>query len=160
MGYVSELRKHIGHMPIMHPCASIIVENEAGQILLQKRADNGTWCYCGGAIELFESAEDAARRELLEETGLTALELELFGVFSGEELHYTYPNGDEVSTIDIVYICRKWTGTLRCQKEEVTELRFYDTQNLPGDICLPTVMPLKKYLEYRKKAALSTGKKY
>ena len=115
MGYVSEIRKYVGHRPIIHAAASVIVENSRGQILLQKRADNGTWSYCGGAVELFEKVEDTAARELLEETGLTAESLELFGVFSGAEQHYTYPNGDEVSTIDIVYICRKYSGEMKMQ---------------------------------------------
>ena len=126
MGYVSEIRKYVGHRPIIHAAASVIVENSRGQILLQKRADNGTWSYCGGAVELFEKVEDTAARELLEETGLTAESLELFGVFSGAEQHYTYPNGDEVSTIDIVYICRKYSGKMKMQPEEVTELKFFD----------------------------------
>ena len=50
MGYVSEIRKYVGHRPIIHAAASVIVENSRGQILLQKRADNGTWSYCGGAV--------------------------------------------------------------------------------------------------------------
>ena len=62
----------------------------------------------------------------MKETGLRAQSLELFGVFSGRELHYVYPNGDEVSNIDIVYICRAYTGELQCQEEEVECLRFFD----------------------------------
>ena len=149
MGYVSELRKIVGHRPIMHPAASVIVENDRGEILLQKRTDNGSWAYCGGAIELFEAAEAAAARELLEETGLIADSLELFGVFSGEEQHYIYPNGDEVSTIDIVYICQKWHGVLQCQPEEVSELNFFALEDIPENISPPVAAPLKKYIEYR-----------
>lgn len=150
MGYVSDMRKYVGHSPIMHPAASVIVEDERGRILLQKRTDNGCWGYCGGAVELFEKTEDAAKRELFEETGLTALSLELFGVFSGEELHYIYPNGDEVSTIDILYICRKYSGELKCQPEEVERLEFFDIDRIPENISPPIKMPLKKYLEYRR----------
>lgn len=150
MGYVSELRKYVGHKPILHPAASVIAEDGNGRILLQKRADNGMWSYCGGAVELFESVEEAAARELLEETGLTAHGLELFGVFSGKEQHYIYPNGDEVCTIDIVYICRSFSGELRCQPEEVTELKFTDIDRLPENISPPVAEPLKKYIEYRK----------
>ncbi len=157
MGYVSDLRRYVGHKPIIHTCASVIVENDKGQILMQHRTESDTWSYCGGAIELFERAEDAAARELLEETGLTALSLELFGVFSGEEQHYTYPNGDEVSTIDIVYICRSYTGKMICQPEEVRELAFMDINKLPPNICPPVRSPLKKYIEYRR-AQSSTGK--
>ena len=65
-------------------------------ILLQKRSDNHCWGYAGGSVELDEVVEDAAKRELFEETGLIAEKLELFGVFSGKETHYVYPNGDEL----------------------------------------------------------------
>jgi len=152
MGYVSDIRKYVGHSPIIHTAASVIVENEQGQILLQKRTDNGTWSYCGGAVELFEKVEDTAARELFEESGLKALSLELFGVFSGEEQHYIYPNGDEVSTIDIVYICRSYSGELKCQQEEVTQLKFFDIDDIPENICPPVRSPLLRYIEYRRGA--------
>lgn len=151
MGYISELRKLVGHRPVIHTCASVIVEDADGRILMQKRADSGDWAYCGGSLELFEKAEDAAARELFEETGLSARSLELFGVFSGEEQHYTYPNGDEVSTVDILYICRDYSGELRCQPEEVTELKFFAVDEIPREICRPTVSPLNAYLASRKK---------
>lgn len=152
MGYVSDIRKYVGHSPIIHTAASVIVENEQGQILLQKRTDNGTWSYCGGAVELFEKVEDTAARELFEESGLKALSLELFGVFSGEEQHYIYPNGDEVSTIDIVYICRSYSGELKCQQEEVTQLKFFDIDDIPENISPPVRSPLLRYIEYRRGA--------
>ena len=95
-----------------------------------------------------------AARELLEETGLTAESLELFGVFSGTEQHYTYPNGDEVSTIDIVYICRKYSGEMKMQPEEVMELKFFDIDRIPEDICPPVREPIKKYIEYRHRDAI------
>ena len=69
--------------------------------------------------------------------GLTANSLELFGVFSGKELHYIYPNGDEVSNVDIVYICRDYTGTLKKQKDEVKELRFFALDEIPEKLSLP-----------------------
>lgn len=50
-----------------------------------KRSDNNCWCFPGGAIELGEKVEDAAKREVAEETGLQVKALELFGVFSGQE---------------------------------------------------------------------------
>ena len=112
MGYILDLRKYVGHRPLIQVGASVIVEDSQGRILLQLRSDNHCWGTCGGSIEPDERVEDAARRELFEETGLTAEALELFGVFSGPELHYVYPNGDEVSNIDIVFLCRSFTGEL------------------------------------------------
>ena len=98
--------------------ASVIVVNPAGEILMQQRRDDGTWSYPGGRIEIDETVEDAARREVWEESGLTVGSLELLGVFSGPELNHVYPNGNEVCGIDIVYVSRDFSGTLRCTDGE------------------------------------------
>ena len=58
---------------------------------MQKRTDCGSWGYAGGSVELGESVEQTAERELFEETGLKAQKLELLGVYSGERMQYTYP---------------------------------------------------------------------
>ena len=97
-------------------------------------------------MELDEVVEDTARRELLEETGLVAEELELFGVFSGKDTHYIYPNGDEVSCVDIVYVCRKYHGTLSCQPGEVDELKFFSLNEIPENISPPNRTPLGKWI--------------
>ena len=94
--------------------ASVIVINPAGEILMQQRQDDGTWSYPGGRVEIDETVEDAARREVLEESGLIVGKLELLGVFSGKELNHVYPNGNEVCGIDIVYVSRDYTGSLHC----------------------------------------------
>lgn len=148
--YIKSMRKIVGHMPILQCGASVIVENEKGEILLELRKDNNCWAYPGGAVELDEVVEDAAKRELYEETGIIAENLELFGVFSGKDLHYIYPNGDEVSNIDIVYICRaSYTGELKMQKDEVLDLKFFPVTALPENISSPVVRPLKQYIEKR-----------
>ena len=133
MSYVSEIRKKIGHDPLMIVGASVIVTDEAGRVLLQHRADNGLWGYHGGCVELGENTEAAARRELLEETGLTAGKITLFGVFSGPEMRYTYPNRDQASVVDVVYLCSDYSGKIRPQPEEVTELRWFAPADIPAD---------------------------
>lgn len=145
-----DLRGEVGHRPLLQVGASVIVEDKEGRILLQKRGDNHLWAYSGGSVELDERVEDAARRELFEETGLVAGSLELFGVFSGKELHYIYPNGDEVSNVDIVFICRDYAGTLKAQDSEVDELRFFDIDSLPSDIWTPVKGAIEKYIKMRK----------
>lgn len=101
---------------------------------MQKRADNGCWAYPGGAVELGESFEECAIRETLEETGLTCLELQEFKILSGAKMHHVYPNGDEIYSIEMVYLCEKYRGELKVQEEEVTELRFFDLDALPNKI--------------------------
>lgn len=145
--YILDLRKIVGHRPLLQVGASVIVENEKGEVLLQKRADNHCWGYAGGSVELDEVVEEAAKRELFEETGLTAHKLELFGVFSGPEYHYIYPNGDEVSNVDIVYLCKAFSGELKKQDSEVDELRFFPADALPENITPPNRIPLKRWAE-------------
>lgn len=150
-GYIMWLRSFVGHKPLLQCGAGVIVENEKGEILLIRRTDNGCWGYAGGSVELGEKVEDTACRELFEETGLVADDLELFSVFSGEDTKYTYPNGDEVHNIDIVYICRNFHGELKADEDEVGELRFFDIKSLPENISPPLIVPLRKYIEYRAK---------
>ncbi|MBQ2733065.1 MAG: NUDIX hydrolase [Clostridia bacterium] len=150
MGYIMDLRKLVGHAPLMQVGASVIVEDECGRVLLQLRSDNHCWGYCGGSVDLGETVEQAAKRELYEETGLVAHSLSLFGVFSGEDAHYVYPNGDEVFNIDIVYICNDYTGNLSPQKGEVDELRFFELSEIPENISPPIRKPLGEYFRSRK----------
>jgi len=103
-----------------------------GRILMQKRRDNGLWSVChGGAIEVGETVEETAKRELSEETGLVANTLNLFGVYSGADMFHTYPNGDKVYNISVFYSCDDFNGELLLQAEEILELRWFETDSLP-----------------------------
>lgn len=143
--YIMDLRKIVGHRTLLQVGSSVIVEDPCGRVLLMKRTDNHCWGYPGGSVELDERVEDAAARELREETGLIANSLTLFGVFSGEELHYIYPNGDEVSNVDVVFLCSSYTGELRCEKEESEELAFFKAGHLPENLSPPIRIPLKAW---------------
>ena len=129
-GYIAEMRKLVGHRTLIQCAASIICVDEQGRILLGKRSDNKMWGYSGGAVEIDERVEDCAKRELYEEMGLTAEELEFFYVNSGPEAHYIYPNGDEVSNFEIIYICRKWHGEPKSLDGEMEELRFFSRNEI------------------------------
>ena len=145
--YIQDLRKLVGHRTIMQCAASIIVINEDGQLLLGRRTDNHMWGYAGGSIEIDEKVEDCARRELWEEMGLSADELEFFFINSGPEVHYVYPNGDEVSNIEIVYLCRKYHGQIKRQETEMEELRFFSPEKIDLEMISPPIRPvLRQYL--------------
>ena len=130
--YLDELRKKTGHMPLLIPHSVVVLINEKNEILLEERSDDGYFDFPGGAIDLKETMEEAASRELYEETGITADELELLKVYSGEITHYVYFNGDEIYGVDAVYICKKYHGELNPQLSEVKTLRFYSLDNMPS----------------------------
>ena len=146
-GYIRGLRELIGHRTVIQCAASILCVDGEGRLLLGQRADNRLWGYSGGAIEIDERAEDCARRELKEEMGLTAEEITLFYVNSGPETHYVYPNGDEVSNVEIVYLCGKYHGRPRCADGEMIRLRYFRPEEISLDMISPPIRPvLAKYL--------------
>jgi 8-oxo-dGTP pyrophosphatase MutT (NUDIX family) len=143
--YVKEMRKFIGTRPLLICGASVIIFDRSNKVLMLHRSDNDTWCFPGGAIDLGESTEDTAKREVLEETGLLMNNLELFDVFSGEELHYTYPHGDEVYIVDVVYQTSDYSGEIEISNES-NSFEFFEIDNIPNNIS-PPVKPVVKKLE-------------
>ena len=149
-GYMAEMRRLVGHRTIIQCAASIIVVDEQGRLLLGKRSDDHKWGYSGGSVEVDEPVEDCARRELLEEMGLVAEDIEFFCVNSGPEAHHIYPNGDEVSNFEIVYLCRSYTGEPKNNDGEMEDLRFFAPEEIDIDMISPPIRPvLRRYLEQK-----------
>ena len=145
--YITELRKTVGHRPLIYAAGSVIIENERGEVLLGKRTDNHLWGYSGGGLEIGETVEECARRELLEEMGIEADELTFFMINSGPESYMHYPNGDEVYYVEVIYICRRYSGELRMQPEELEELRFFRPEEVELEMISPPIRPvMAKYL--------------
>ena len=131
MGYVFDLRKDVGHRPIILVGAGVIIVNEKGEILLGRRADNGYWDYPAGSMELGESFEECARREVREETGLICGKMDLLTTLSGSDYFYEYPNGDQGFAAGVIFICFDYEGEMKVQEEEVCEQKFWALEDLP-----------------------------
>ena len=129
MGYISELRKKVGHDPLMAPASmAIIYDEEKKAILFERRTDNGMWCIPGGALELGEDFIDGLKREIKEETNLEINNPELFTLRAG--IHMVYPNSDEMYYTDAVYIVRSFSGELESDSES-DRLSWIGIDNLP-----------------------------
>lgn len=135
---------------VFQSCGASVIIYKDNKILLQQRKDNKCWGYPGGHVELGEVVEDTAKRELLEETGLVALSLELFGVFSGPELCYVYPDGNKVHIIDVVYLCNNFEGVLKAQESEVLDLNWFGIDEIPENLSPPIKPALKKFVDVQK----------
>ena len=104
------------------------------RLLLQQRTDTGQWGLPGGFLEFEETVQEATRREVFEETGLQLGKLELFGIYSGNNHEKTFPNGDEVAKVQIIFTCKDLSGELVSENEESLSNEFFDLRNLPEDI--------------------------
>lgn len=137
MSYIHWIRGRVGRRKIFLVFASVALYDEDGRILLQRRTDFDWWGIPGGALELDEGILACARRELVEETGLTAVDLQLVGVYTDPRYEVVYPNGDQVQQFTICFSGRLAGGQMAVEAAEVKELRFFEPAELPwGNIPL------------------------
>lgn len=131
MGYIKKLREKVGHDPIIGVGATTLVFNDKKELLLNLRSDTLTWGIPGGSMELFETIEETAIRELKEETGITAESLSLVGVLSGKDYYFEYPNGDKMHTVIVLFKVINYSGEIKVSDNESKNLKFFDMNNLP-----------------------------
>lgn len=87
--------------------------------------------------------------QMPEESAFIANELNLYGVFAGENRHYTYPNGHEVYCTDIVYTCYDFSQSGSTHDDEVVEVKWFPFNNLPNCIASSVKDIIEKFiLEY------------
>lgn len=109
-----------------------VLFNQQGEVLLQRRADNGFWALPGGGVDVGESVEQCVMREVLEETGLTVAVKRLVGVYSHPRYHgvIKYPSGQIVHYVILAFEVAYVSGELRLS-EESTDLGYFPVNALP-----------------------------
>ncbi|WP_018930692.1 NUDIX domain-containing protein [Gracilibacillus lacisalsi] len=112
MDYIQHLRSMVGNEKVIMVVAGAFVFDQDNRVLMQKRSDNGQWGFPGGFMELGESIQDTAIREVYEETGLKLEELELFGIYSGPQYDKKFSNGDQVSLVLVLFTCKQYSDKL------------------------------------------------
>ena len=147
--YLASLRKYVGHRPLLTVGTWLLVFNENDEVLMQLRSDFDSWDFPGGTLELSETLEECAIRELKEETNLEAEEVKLVDVFSGEGTYRKYPNADELYVVSMLYEIRKFHGDLEINDEESTKLRWVKKDEIPDNLSPVTknyINEIKKHL--------------
>lgn len=133
MEYFKYLRQYVGHKPIILPGSVVIIVNDQNEILLQER-HNGDWGLPGGLMDLGESFEEVAKREVFEETGLVVENLKLLNVHSGSHYYLKVPNGDELYSATAVYYTKDVSGDIKVDYRESKDMKYFATDNLPNEL--------------------------
>lgn len=116
----------------MVPAVSVVVANDAGEVLMIRRSDNDKWALPGGAIDLGESVAQAAVRETKEETGIDCEVTGLVGIYSDPKhiIFYT-SNGEARQEFSIVLTARPLAGK-PTPSDESKEVRWLAPSALAG----------------------------
>jgi len=146
--FYDSIGKTLPRLPkVIRPGACAAVFNERGEILLQKRADNGYWSMPGGAVDPGESVEQGVLREVWEETGLRVRVVRLVGVYSDPRNYMItqYPGGDIVHNVSLCFVCAWESGTLQIS-DESTDLGYFPLDALPEPMMPSHLIRLKDVL--------------
>jgi ADP-ribose pyrophosphatase YjhB (NUDIX family) len=136
------------------PSTTAVVLDEQGRIALVHRKDNGLWALPGGGMELGESIEDCAVREVKEETGLDVEVTGLVGIYTNPHHVMKYSDGEVRQQFSICYTTRLIGGELAYDSES-TDIAWVE----PGKIAKLSMHPSMKlridhYLEKRERPYL------
>tara|TARA_Y100000739_G_C20571942_1_gene448239 strand:- start:371 stop:841 length:471 start_codon:yes stop_codon:yes gene_type:complete len=123
---------------------AVALINLKNEILLEKRSDCGWWGVTGGKLDLGETVQDCAVREIKEECNLSieSNNLNLVDVYSNpkEGRILEYPD-NRVHLIDVVYMLSGDFPLLK-KSEESLELKFFKFDGLPNLIVPPAMQPI------------------
>ena len=109
-----------------------VIENSKGEILVARRAKDpakGTYDLPGGFIDVGETAENAVKREIMEETNLDVISLKY--LFSIPNI-YVY-SGFEVHTVDLFFKCNVDDFSNLKAQDDVSDLKFIALDKLNPD---------------------------
>jgi len=130
----------------------MMILNEKGEVLLGKRIDDpikassdlhgeGCWTMPGGKLEFGETLLDGAVREVLEETTIKIDKEEIKLLSVTDEVR------PDTHYVTVGFLCRDFQGKPETtEPEEITEWKWYNLNNLPGNLFLPSAKMIKAYL--------------
>ncbi|MHC3468032.1 NUDIX hydrolase [Streptomyces sp. 7R007] len=127
--FIRDLRTSIGHQLLWLPGVSVVVFDDQGRVLLNRRSDSGKWSLIGGIPEPGEQPAACAVREVHEETGVHCVVERVIVVQALKPV--TYDNGDTCQYMDISLLCRAVGGEARVNDDESLEVGWFEVDALP-----------------------------
>ncbi|MGC5247316.1 NUDIX hydrolase [Gordonia sp. DT219] len=152
--FIRDLRVHVGHSPLWLSGVSGVVVDDAGRVLLARRADTDEWAVISGVLEPGEEPAHAIIREIAEETGIDAQVVRLTSVDVTPLI--TYPNGDQTRYLDVCFLARYRGGRPHVADDENTDVGWFDPADLPQPLAETTRLRLAKALADEERAWFAT----
>ena len=132
--YMGQIRGLAGDRVLMFIAARAVLRDDDGRVLLIQRSDNGLWALPAGAMELGESIAECAVREVAEETGLTALKITPYALYTGAGYTFTNMWGHTYQHFVTGFRVDEWTGELQKVTDESLDAGFFDLADPPFEI--------------------------
>lgn len=126
--YITSIRGRIGHDLLLLPGVTAVIR-DGEQFLLARHEHSGVWSLIGGAVEPGEEPGDALIREVMEETGARVRATSIIGVYGGEPMMVTYPNGDRVGYVTTAYECELLSEAAP-DLEELVEIAWFAREEI------------------------------
>lgn len=128
-------------------CGAVII-NQNDEILLQlrnKSPEKGYWSIPGGRVEMFETIEDAVKREVKEETDLDVEVIDELGIcnhiIENEKSHWVSPS----------YLCKTINGQAKIMEPtKHIDMKWFNLNELPQNLTITTKDALNNYEKYKK----------
>ncbi|GAA2739706.1 hypothetical protein GCM10009867_36850 [Pedococcus aerophilus] len=153
--FILALRDKVGTDLLWLTGVTAVVRNDAGEVLLGRRADNGQWALVSGILEPGEQPAVGLAREIEEETGVVARIEALSSVWTLPE--QGYPNGDRAQYLDLCFLARHVSGEARVNDDESLEVGWFALDGLPSPLMDRARVRLERALAFDGSTWFDTG---
>lgn len=114
--------------PTVNVSVRTIVTNDKNQVLMVKEKSEQLWSFPGGWCDVFESPQENAKKEVLQESGYDVQIKRLLAVFFRDNYK---PKHKSLISEYVLYFHAEVIGKVQEHNHEVLDVNFFDLDNLP-----------------------------